>query len=67
MVTRDATLGRRLVDTLVMVWRRDGTELWLLIHVKIKGTRDPSFAKRKFVHRPFLRPCPLRHLSLTSI
>ena len=25
-VTRDADLGRRLADTLVQVWRRDGTE-----------------------------------------
>jgi hypothetical protein len=49
-VTRDAALGRRLADTLVKVWRTDHTEVWVLIHVEMQGTRDPQFAKRMFVY-----------------
>ena len=31
-VTRDAEIGLRLADKLVQVWRKDGTDAWVLIH-----------------------------------
>lgn len=34
-VVRDASLGRRLADKLVKVWRTGGEEAWVLIHVEI--------------------------------
>jgi hypothetical protein len=36
-VVRDAELGRRLADKLVKVWRRDGEEVWVLIHIEVQG------------------------------
>src|SRR5579875_3848092 len=49
-VTRDADLGRRLVDTLVRVWRRDGTDAWVLIHIEVQGQPERDFARRMFVY-----------------
>jgi hypothetical protein len=34
-VVRAAETGRRVVDKLVKVWRRDGQEAWVLIHVEV--------------------------------
>lgn len=30
-----ASRGRRYVDLLVKVWRKDGTDAWVLIHVEV--------------------------------
>lgn len=49
-VTRDADLGRRLADTLVHVWRRDGADIWVLIHIEAQGTPERDFARRMFVY-----------------
>ena len=49
-VTRDANLGRRLADTLFQVWRRDGTDAWVLIHIEVQGQPDRDFAQRMFVY-----------------
>jgi hypothetical protein len=49
-VTRDADLGRRLADTLVQVWRRDGTDAWVLIHIEVQGQPEHDFARRMFVY-----------------
>lgn len=49
-VTRDADLGRRLADTLVQVWRRDGGDAWVLIHVEVQGQPEREFARRLFVY-----------------
>lgn len=50
-VTRDADLGRRLADTLVQVWRRDGTEAWVLIHIEVQGQPERDFARRMYVYQ----------------
>jgi hypothetical protein len=47
---RDADLGRRLADTLVKVWRRDGTDVWVLIHIEVQGQPEQDFARRMFVY-----------------
>ncbi|MFP4438541.1 MAG: cytosolic protein [Chloroflexaceae bacterium] len=49
-VVRDADLGRRLADKLVQVWRTDGSETWVLIHIEIQSQADPDFAQRMFVY-----------------
>ena len=46
----DAEVGRRYVDKLFKVWRRDGSEQWVLIHVEVQTTRDPDFGRRMFVY-----------------
>jgi hypothetical protein len=49
-VVRDAELGRRWADRLVRVWRKDGDEEWVLIHLEIQGQVDPDFARRMYVY-----------------
>jgi hypothetical protein len=49
-VTRDADLGRRLADMLVQVWRRDGTEAWVLIHIEVQAQPERDFARRMYVY-----------------
>jgi hypothetical protein len=49
-VTRDADLGRRLADTLVKIWRQDGSDAWVLIHVEVQGQPERDFARRMFVY-----------------
>jgi hypothetical protein len=49
-IIRGARVGRRLADKLFKVWRTDGAEAWLLIHIEVQGQRDPDFAERMFVY-----------------
>src|SRR5580765_7437400 len=44
----DAKVGKRLADKLFKVWRIDGNEAWLLIHIEIQGKREKKFAERMF-------------------
>jgi hypothetical protein len=45
-----AAVGPRAVDKLVQVWRRDGDEAWILIHVEAQHQRDDAFARRMFTY-----------------
>lgn len=49
-IIRDAELGKRLADKLVQVWRHDGEEEYLLVHIEIQGDRDRDFAKRMYIY-----------------
>ena len=49
-VVRDAELGRRMADKLVKVWRKNGTEIWVLIHVEVQSQDEADFAERMFVY-----------------
>ncbi len=49
-VVRDAELGRRLADKLVKVWRTDGQETLVLVHVEIQSKVESDFAERMFVY-----------------
>lgn len=49
-VVRDAEIGRREADKLVKVWRGDGTEVWVLIHVEIQSQAKEDFAQRMYVY-----------------
>jgi hypothetical protein len=49
-VVREAEVGRRYVDKLVRVWRKDGVECWVLIHVEVQTARDPESPKRMYVY-----------------
>lgn len=49
-VVRDAELGRRLADKLVKIWRKNGEETWVLIHVEVQSQDEPGFAERMFVY-----------------
>jgi hypothetical protein len=45
-----AAQGRRYVDKLVKVWRKNGREVWVLIHVEVQTQRQRGFAKRMYVY-----------------
>jgi hypothetical protein len=49
-IMRDAEVGRRLVDKLVKVWRLDGQETWVLIHLEIQGQVESEFSERMFTY-----------------
>jgi hypothetical protein len=49
-VVRDARTGRRLADKLFKVWRHDGREAWVLIHIEVQGHREKAFPERMFVY-----------------
>jgi hypothetical protein len=49
-VVRDAELGRRLVDKLVRVWRLEGEEAWVMIHIEVQGQMEEGFAKRMYIY-----------------
>jgi len=49
-VTRDAELGRRYADKLVQLWRKNGDEAWVLVHVEVQGQEEKSFEERMFVY-----------------
>jgi hypothetical protein len=40
--------GKRLADKLFKVWREDGKDAWLLVHVEVQGRREPTFAERMY-------------------
>ena len=40
----------RLADKLFRVWRLDGEEAWVLIHVEIQNQVDEEFAERMYVY-----------------
>jgi hypothetical protein len=42
--------GRRHVDKLVKVWRKNGRAVWVLIHVEVQTQRQRGFAKRMYVY-----------------
>lgn len=43
-----APRGRALADKLFKVWRTDGRETWLLIHVEVQGEPEAEFPSRMF-------------------
>lgn len=49
-IIREGEFGKRIVDKLVKVFLRDGSENWILIHVEIQGKVQREFAKRMFVY-----------------
>jgi hypothetical protein len=49
-IVRDADIGKRLADKLFKVWRVDGEESWLLVHIEVQGSHDAAFAERMFVY-----------------
>jgi len=44
-----SSTGARTVDKLMKVWRRDGREEWILIHVEVQSQEDPEFLVRMYM------------------
>jgi hypothetical protein len=49
-VVREAELGRIYADKLVKVWRGDGSEIWVLIHVEVQSQVQSDFPDRMYVY-----------------
>ncbi len=49
-VVRDAETGRHTVDKLIKVWRKDGAEAWVLIHIEVQNQVDLDFPGRIYVY-----------------
>ncbi len=54
-VVRDAELGKRSADKLVKVWRKQGEETWVLIHLEVQNQERGNFSERMFVYNYRLR------------
>src|SRR6201991_1278689 len=57
--------GKRYVDKLIKVYRKDGEEEWLLLHVEVQGKADKTFAERMF--RYYYRIFDRDHHLITAI
>jgi hypothetical protein len=44
----ESDLGPQRVDQLVKVWRVDGTQQWLLLHIEVQTQPDPELPQRLF-------------------
>ena len=60
-IVGEGELGKRLADKLYKVWRKDGQEVWILIHIEVQSQRDNDFPKRMYIyhyriHDKFDRP-----------
>lgn len=49
-VVRDAEFGRRYVDKLAKVWRKDGSEQWVLAHLEVQGQYEAAFDERMYTY-----------------
>lgn len=49
-LVREAGTGRRTVDKLVRVWRKNGGETWVLIHIEVQSQPDDEFGERMYIY-----------------
>jgi hypothetical protein len=49
-IVREGELGKRLADKLFKVWRKNGEETWVLIHLEIQSQKEEDFARRMYVY-----------------
>ncbi|ETR65278.1 MAG: hypothetical protein OMM_14509, partial [Candidatus Magnetoglobus multicellularis str. Araruama] len=54
-ITSDAKTGIRYVDKLVKVWRKNGEETWVLLHIEVQGQPQDIFPDRMFTYATRLR------------
>ena len=46
----ESTTGRKYVDKLVKVYRLDGTEAFVIIHIEVQGDKVDNFAERMYIY-----------------
>jgi hypothetical protein len=49
-IIRDAAIGACLADYLVKVWKKDGAEQWVLVHIEVQAHAESDFAHRIYVY-----------------
>ncbi len=50
-ITRVGVAGRRIADKLIKVYEKDGSEIWLLIHVEIQAQKIADFPERMYIYQ----------------
>ncbi|MCF8016850.1 MAG: hypothetical protein K9L65_14395, partial [Chromatiaceae bacterium] len=54
-LVREAKTTKRYADKLVGVTLRDGTAVWVLIHVEVQGEAETAFAERMYTYHYKIR------------
>lgn len=49
-ITKEGELGKRLVDKLVKVYRKNGEEKWVLVHIEVQNQEEKTFAERMYIY-----------------
>lgn len=49
-IAPDTETGKRYADLLVKVWRKRGSEFFLLLHVEVQAKPEANFSERMFVY-----------------
>jgi hypothetical protein len=49
-ISPESEQGRRVVDKLVKVWRINGQDEWVLVHVEVQSQQEAEFAQRMYVY-----------------
>ncbi len=49
-IIKDSSVGKKIVDKLIKVYLKDGSEKWLLIHLEIQGYSEKNFPQRMFTY-----------------
>ena len=49
-ITRDAEIGKKVVDKLVKVWKLTGEETWVLLNVEIQSQEESVLGERVFTY-----------------
>ena len=66
-VVRDAELGRRFADKLVKLYRTNGEENWILVHVEVQSQEEDNFPKRIFSYNYRIFDCYDREVASLAI
>ncbi|WP_199303010.1 transposase [Oscillatoria sp. FACHB-1406] len=49
-IKRETKTGRREADKLVKVWRQNGEETWVLVHIEVQSQQQSEFAERMYLY-----------------
>ncbi len=49
-IAPESEQGRRVADKLVKVWRTNGQDEWVLVHVEVQSQQETQFGERMFVY-----------------
>ncbi|PAX60066.1 cytosolic protein [Brunnivagina elsteri] len=66
-VVRDAELGKRLVDKLVKLYRKDGEESWVLAHMEVQGQAEDEFSRRMYTYNYRIFDCYNRPVASIAV
>ncbi len=53
-IANEAAVGKRIVDKLLKVYRKNEKETWVNIHVEVQSQRRPNVAERMYIYNSLL-------------